>query len=140
MGPTSGGKTTIAHSLYNSLIFRNIPVVHYDGDEFRDLFGSSFGFKEENRLKVVKVIVHFSNKSIKSGVNVIVSALTANPDARSYVMENVCNLVLCYVKCPIDVCIRRDPKGLYKLAQQGDIDTLIGYILSMSLPTIRILS
>lgn len=127
MGPTSGGKTTVAKALCDLLHKKNIPVMHYDGDEIRDLFGSSLGFEKEGRLKVVKTLVYFANKTGNAGMNVVVSALTANPDARRYVSGNINNLITCYVKCPIEVCAKRDPKGLYKKAQQGSIVTLIGF-------------
>ena len=127
MGPTSSGKTTIAKTLCGLLQEKNIPVMHYDGDEIRNLFGSNLGFEREDRLKVVKALVYFSNKMLKSGINAVVSALTANSDARRYVAENLHNIIRCYVKCSIEVCAQRDPKGLYKMAQQGSIGTLIGF-------------
>ena len=36
-------------------------------------------------------------------------------------------MITAYVKCSIDECIRRDPKGLYKKAKEGEINTLIGF-------------
>jgi Adenylylsulfate kinase and related kinases len=32
-----------------------------------------------------------------------------------------------YIECPIDICSKRDPKGLYARAKRGEINTLIGY-------------
>jgi len=127
LGPTSCGKTTIAKQLLSFIRENRIPVIHYDGDEVRDLFGPEFGFSQEQRLKVVKTVVHLTNKATEAGLNVIVSALTANPDARRYVDEHTQNIITGYVKCSIDECAKRDPKGLYKKAQNGEINTLIGY-------------
>ena len=72
-------------------------------------------------------LVHLANKANDAKLNVIVSALTANQDARSFVIDNVNNLIIGYVKCSIDECIRRDPKGLYNKAKKGEIDTLVGF-------------
>ena len=127
MGPTSSGKTTIASRLLEIFKKNGIPSIHYDGDEIRNLFGKDLGFESEDRLRVVKALVHFTNKSLHSGQYVLVSALTANKDARDYVYKNVANLIIIYLKCSILKCIERDPKGLYKNAQKGEIDTLIGY-------------
>lgn len=127
MGPTSSGKTTISELLLKRLRESGVQTTHYDGDEFRDLFGDGYGFSSDNRNRVVQALVRFSNKALESGVNVIVSALTANPDARVYVKENVCNLLLVSIKCSISECANRDPKGLYEKAKKGEIDTLIGY-------------
>ena len=57
----------------------------------------------------------------------IVSALTAHQDARLYIKENIPHLITGFVKCDIEVCMERDPKGLYQKAKDGQIDTLIGY-------------
>lgn len=127
MGPTSSGKTTIAESFLYQLRTNNVPVIHFDGDEVRDFFGDDHGFSSTDRLKVVKTLVHLANKSIEAGMNVIVSALTANEDAREYVEKNVINLIKVYIQCEIEVCIARDPKGLYKAAREGGIKTLAGY-------------
>lgn len=127
MGPTSSGKTTIAEKLTLTLKTRKASVIHYDGDEVRDFFGPNLGFAKEDRMRVVKTIVHLANKSIDSGLNVVVSALTANDDARSYIRENVKNLKIVYLECSKEECILRDPKGLYKKAIQGKIDTLAGF-------------
>ena len=127
LGPTSSGKTTIANHFKNVLKDEEVPVIHYDGDEVRNFFGSDLGFSKLERLKVVKTLVHLSNKATEAGLNVVVSALTANPDARDYVIKNVKNLIVGYLQCSIEVCMQRDPKGLYRKAQRGDIDTLIGF-------------
>lgn len=127
MGPTASGKTTLAEALHKKLISIHIPTLHFDGDEIRDLFGVGLDFKKENRLKVVKNLVHFANKAIKSNINVIISALTANEESRGYVYKNVLNLKIGYVECNIAACIERDPKGLYGKAIKGEINTLIGY-------------
>jgi len=49
MGPTSGGKSTIADNFTHILTDNHISVLHYDGDEIRDFFGPDFGFNENNR-------------------------------------------------------------------------------------------
>lgn len=128
LGPTSSGKTTLASQVVTRLEEQGLPVIHFDGDEIREFFGPNLGFSNAERLQVVKTLVHLVNKSERAGLNVVVSALTANKDARLYVAESIkCLMILCYVKCSIDVCALRDPKGLYRIAQKGEIDTLAGY-------------
>ncbi len=126
MGPTSSGKTTLAELLLRRLRSAGVAAMHYDGDEVRDFFGDSLGFAPADRLRVVSTLTHLANKSLDAGLNVIVSALTANEDARAHIAAAIDNLVIIYVKCPISVCAARDPKGLYLRADNGEIDTLIG--------------
>ena len=127
MGPTASGKTTIARYILEEIRQMGRLAILYDGDEIRDFIGPCLGFKREDRLRVVKTLVHLANKAMVSGLDVIVSALTANPDARAYVKKNTKNLILACLDCDIATCINRDPKGLNKRARSGDIDTLIGY-------------
>ena len=47
-------------------------------------------------------------------------------DARRVVLDTVKNLIIVYIKCSIETCAERDPKGLYTQAKNGEIDTLIG--------------
>lgn len=126
MGPTSSGKTTIGEHLAKRLRADGLPVLHFDGDEVRDFFGDNLGFEKSDRQRVVATLVHLANKTAAAGVNVIVSALTASEDARKLVLDSIDGLVLIYVKCSIETCAARDPKGLYAQAKNGEIDTLIG--------------
>lgn len=126
VGPTSSGKTTLANEVLHVLRKRGIRVIHYDGDEVRDFFGPDLGFNSEDRLRVVSTLVHLANKAFDAGLNVIVSALTAYPDARHFVRKNIKNLVIVSIECGIEACIKRDRKGLYSKALKGEINTVIG--------------
>lgn len=128
MGPTSAGKTTTGRLFVDNMRDAGIPAIHYDGDEIRSFFGDTLGFRPEDRLRAVSTCAHLASKAAEAGLNVVVSALTANDDARAFVRENVPNLVLGYLQCPIDVCIERDSRGLYRKVREGKVDpkTLIG--------------
>ncbi|MBL6930957.1 MAG: adenylyl-sulfate kinase [Rhodospirillales bacterium] len=126
MGPTSSGKTTLATLLIKRLLDENITAINYDGDEVRNFFGEGHGFTPADRLRVISTLTYLVNKATQCGVNVVVSALTANNDARKHVRDTVSNLIVGYVKCPINVCAERDPKGLYAKAHNNEINTLIG--------------
>ncbi|MDP6344216.1 MAG: adenylyl-sulfate kinase, partial [Alphaproteobacteria bacterium] len=116
LGPTSSGKSTLAELLTLALRGREVPIIHFDGDEVRDFFGPGHGFAPADRQRVVATLVHLANKSREAGLNVVVSALTANPDARAYVLASIADLITGFVRCPIEVCAARDPKGLYAKA------------------------
>ena len=127
MGPTSSGKTTLAEAFVDHLQQSGEKkIIHYDGDEVRDFFGPSLGFASEDRMRVVKTLVHLANKAMDTGINVIVSALTAHTDARQYISNLIKPIIIVAIDCDVEKCARRDPKGLYKKAQQGEITTLIG--------------
>jgi adenylylsulfate kinase len=135
MGPTSAGKTTLAVLLHDHLRAKGRNIVHIDGDEIRDMFGSNHGFQASDRLLVVKFLSYFATKAVESGADVLVSALTASEDARTYIRDNIPQLHIALINCPIEECAARDPKGLYGKAQRGEIDTLIGFNEPYILPT-----
>lgn len=125
-GPTSAGKTTLAEAFACRAHAAGQAIIHFDGDEIRNMFPASHGFAPEDRLKVVGALIHLANKCRDAGLNVVVSALTAHPDARKMVRSNVAHLVSGLITCSLKSCAERDPKGLYRKAKNGDIDTLIG--------------
>ncbi len=127
MGPTSSGKTTLAAGLLKKIRGARIKSIAFDGDEVRNFFGKDLGFEPADRLRVVSTIVHLANKAREAGLVVIVSALTANEDARDYILEKLNEHLIVYVDCSIKACAERDPKGLYALAENGEIDSLIGF-------------
>lgn len=125
-GPTSAGKTTLAQAFTHRARSAGLNIIHFDGDEIREIFPNSHGFAPEDRLKVVGALVHLANKCRDAGLNVVVSALTARPDARQMVKSDVAHLVSALITCSLNTCAERDPKGLYWKAQNGEINTLIG--------------
>ena len=127
MGPTSAGKTTLATYFVKEWRKANHPIIHFDGDEIRDFFGTGFGFEPEDRMLVISALVNLALKSQEAGLSVIISALTANEEARQFLKNNIPHALVGYVKCPIKVCAERDPKGLYAKAKYGEINTLIGF-------------
>jgi adenylylsulfate kinase-like enzyme len=127
LGPTSAGKTTLATRVVADLRQHGIASILFDGDEVRGFFGADLGFDAASRLRVVTVLAHLANKAAEAGLTVVVAALTAGQDAREYIRANVRNLTLGYVACSIQTCAQRDPKGLYRRARTGEIDTLVGY-------------
>jgi len=42
-----------------------------------------------------------------------------------------------YIHAPLDICMQRDPKGLYKRAQEGQIQQLINYPFDVPRPEER---
>jgi adenylylsulfate kinase len=88
LGPTSAGKTTLAKHFTGEWRKRNQSIIHFDGDEIRNLFGNDFGFRPEDRLKVVSTLIHLAKKSSEAGMSAVISALTASGEARELVSAN----------------------------------------------------
>ncbi len=127
MGPTSAGKSTIAEHLVDHLRGAGGAAIHLDGDQVRGYFGDLIRFADKDRLRVVETLADLAGRTSEAGLTTVVAALTAQEDARRYVRQMLPDVIVIHVDCPIDVCMERDPKGLYRKAIDGEIETLIGY-------------
>jgi adenylyl-sulfate kinase len=127
-GRSGAGKTTLALRLRAGLADRNIPVIYLDGDEMRSTLSSDLGFKPEARLENHRRIAEIARLLTQQGMNVVVSTMAPEYQQRDLVSGILGpNLVWFYVHAPLAVCIERDPKGIYRRAQAGQIKLLIDY-------------
>lgn len=84
------------------------------------------GFSKEDRDTHNKRIIYVCKLLTRNGVNAIVSLISPYRSTRAYARENLPKFVEVYLKCSINECIRRDPKGLYKKALAGEITNMTG--------------
>ena len=124
-GLSGSGKTTIANSLVSQLKKKSLKPVLLDGDEIRHIF-KLHEFDEESRKKHNLNIGYISSLLEKQGNIVIVSLISPYMEIRDAV-RNICsNFIEVHVATCLDICIKRDPKGLYKKAQSGEIKDFTG--------------
>jgi len=125
-GLPGSGKTTIAQRLLRELKARNLKVELFDGDEVRRNLSKGLGFSKEDRDTHNKRIIYVCKLLTRNGVNTIVSLISPYRSTRAYARENLPKFVEVYLKCSIEECIKRDPKGLYKKALAGEITNMTG--------------
>jgi adenylylsulfate kinase len=116
-GRSGAGKTTLANRLLNGMADRQIPVFCLDGDEMRSGLCSDLQFTSE----VAKLIA-------ERELNVIVATMApqyAQRDVAAKVLGP--RLVWFLIHAPLDVCIQRDPKGLYRRAKIGQMQNLLDF-------------
>ena len=107
---------------------RNLPVVCLDGDEMRATLCSDLGFKSEARLENHRRIAEIARLLNNQDLNVVVATMAPEHLHRDTVAKILGrHLVWFYIHAPLDVCIERDPKGLYKRALAGQIQQLTNY-------------
>ena len=124
-GLSGSGKTTIADQLVEYLGKNNIKSVKLDGDEIRNAI-KMHGFDEDSRKKHNLNVGYIASLFEKQGNIVIVSLISPYRDVRDEV-RTMCNrFIEVYLATPLDICIERDPKGLYKKALSGEIKDFTG--------------
>jgi len=125
-GLSGAGKTTITEVLAPKLTKLGLRVERLDGDEVRRQLSPELGFSKEDRETHAKRVVYVSKLLAKNGVAVIVALISPYRAFRAFARQEVENFVEVYVKCSIETCAKRDPKGLYKKAFRGEIKDMTG--------------
>ncbi len=125
-GLPGSGKTTIASGLEKELKVRGLKVEVFDGDEVRRNLSKGLGFSKEDRDTHNKRVIYVCKLLTRNGVNAIVSLISPYRSTRAYAREQLPKFVEVYLKCSLEECMRRDPKGLYKKALAGEINNMTG--------------
>jgi adenylylsulfate kinase len=125
-GLPGSGKTTIALDVEERLkaMGRNVEIL--DGDEVRKGLSSDLGFSKEDRQQHAKRVTFVAKVLTRNDVIVLVGLISPFRAFRQYAREEIGDFLEVFVDTSLDECIRRDPKGLYKLALEGKIKDLTG--------------
>ena len=134
-GLSGSGKTTTGKILEKR--FREIGsrVEFLDGDELRRTISSELGFSKEDRETHARMFAFLSQLLSRNGVITIVALISPYRSFREYARNLGGNFVEVWVKCSLETCVRRDPKGLYKSASKGDIRNMTGIQAPYEPPT-----
>ncbi len=125
-GLSGSGKTTIAKELQKKLLMLGYKAELLDGDEVRRNLSPDLGFSKEDREMHARRVVYISKLLTRNGIISIVSLISPYRAFRAYAREELKEFVEVYVRCSIDTCIKRDPKGLYRKALNGEIQDMTG--------------
>ncbi|HID17137.1 TPA: adenylyl-sulfate kinase [Candidatus Bathyarchaeota archaeon] len=129
-GLPGSGKTTIARKLAASLRSRGFNVEVLDGDEVRKWLSPEAGFSREDRERHLRRVAHVSKLLARNGVTVVASFVSpyrrVREEARRIIEDDGSRFIEVYVKCSLETCLKRDPKGLYKKALEGRIKDMTG--------------
>ncbi|WP_290901274.1 adenylyl-sulfate kinase [Ferroglobus sp.] len=126
-GPSGAGKTTLARALEKKLKEMGLKVEVLDGDEIRRKLYPDIGFSKEAREMHNRVVIHMAKLLSRNGVVAVVSLISPYKAVREKAREEIGNFIEVYLKCPLEIRMKRDPKGLYSKAMRGEIKGLTGY-------------
>jgi adenylyl-sulfate kinase len=127
-GLSGAGKTTIADALVPRLRARQRVEV-LDGDVVRTHLSKGLGFSREDRDTNIARIAFVAHLLARNGVWVVVAAISpyrAARDAARAVIERDARFIEVHVAPPLEACIARDVKGLYKKAIAGELPGFTG--------------
>jgi len=125
-GLSGSGKTTIGASLQVQLQELGMRAELLDGDEVRRQLSPDLGFTKADRETHARRVVYLSKLLAKNGIITLVSLIAPYRSFREYARREIVDYVEVYVNTPLETCIKRDPKGLYKKALKGEITDMTG--------------
>lgn len=125
-GLPCAGKTTIANALAKILKDEGHKVERLDGDIVRKNLTKDLGFSKEDRNTNIERNVFVAKLLARNDIIVLSSFITPYISARDYARKEIFNFIEVFVKCPVEVCIERDVKGMYKKALAGEIKNFTG--------------
>lgn len=129
-GLSGSGKTTLARRLKEK--YPDFYII--DGDEIRKGFCKDLGFDYNSRKENMNRIRVLCHTFIMAGVPVIVSCISPFESDRMQAKHEIDGCKIVYLSTPIEVCVDRDPKGMYKKALKGEIKNFTGISSGYDIP------
>jgi len=127
-GLSGSGKSTLARALEQELVSRGVLAYVLDGDNVRDGLCADLGFSPEDRVENIRRVGEVAKLMNDAGVLVLTAFISPYRDDRARVRAALPpgEFLEVFVDCPLEICERRDPKGLYRKARAGAIAEFTG--------------
>lgn len=126
-GLPSSGKTTLARETLRFLRAASEPCCLLDGDEVRECMYPRLGYGPESRADFYETLASLAALLSRQGLAVLVAA-TAHRRADRETARRLADdrWIEVFVDTPLDICEKRDAKGLYRRARAGEIENFPG--------------
>jgi adenylylsulfate kinase len=125
-GLPASGKSTLARLLQRELAGQQIKTQLLDSDELRRQLTPQPTYSPSERDWFYDTVVFLAQLLSQNGVNVLIAATAPRRHHRDAARNRLSRFVELFVDCPPEICQARDPKGLWQLAQEGEITSLPG--------------
>lgn len=137
-GLSGAGKTTVSFGVEEYLCLHGIPAYALDGDNIRHGLNKNLGFSSQDREENIRRVAEVAKLFADSGVVCLTSFIS--PYAKDRTMAREIHeqagllFIECFVDTPLEVCEKRDVKGLYRKARAGQIKGFTGIDMPYEAP------
>jgi adenylylsulfate kinase len=127
-GLSGSGKSTIANAVEEKLYKMGKHTYLLDGDNIRMGLNKGLTFSDEDRVENIRRIGEVAKLFVDSGLIVLTAFISPFKKDRKMVRNLVDNgeFIEVFIDTPLEICERRDPKGLYEKVKQGKIENFTG--------------
>ncbi len=127
-GLSGAGKSTIANQVEQRLHTLGRHTYLLDGDNVRHGLNRDLGFTAEDRVENIRRVAEVARLMVDAGLIVLVSFISPFRDERRMARDlfGTGDFAEVYVDAPLELCERRDPKGLYAKARAGELRNFTG--------------
>jgi len=127
-GLSGSGKTTLGAAVERELFSRGYLTQILDGDNIRSGINRNLKFTEEDRVENIRRISEVTKLFLNCGVITINCFISPTKESRDLAKKIIGkeNFIEVFMSTPIEVCEKRDSKGLYEKARKGEIKNFTG--------------
>jgi len=135
-GLPCSGKSTLANALEVALFEKGYATYLLDGDNLRSGINQDLGFTSKDRKENLRRVAEISKLMLDAGLYVIAAFISPKESDRLMVKQIVGaeNYFEIFVDTPLEVCVKRDSKGLYKKARANEIKNFTGVQMTYEAP------
>lgn len=127
-GLSGSGKTTIAIALEKELHKKGLLTQILDGDNIRTGINNNLGFTDADRIENIRRIAEVTKLFVNCGVITICCFVSPTEEIRNNAKKIIgaTDFIEVFVNTPLEICEKRDVKGLYAKARKGEIKDFTG--------------
>ena len=127
-GLSGSGKSTIANLVEKQLTAEGKHTYLLDGDNVRHGLNKDLGFTDADRVENIRRVGEAAKLFVDAGLIVLTAFISPFRSERRMARELVGEgeFLEVFIDTPIEVCMQRDPKGLYEKARAGTIKNFTG--------------
>jgi adenylylsulfate kinase len=127
-GLSGSGKSTLASGLEKALAEKGYFTQVLDGDNIRTGINNNLGFTADDRTENIRRIAEVNKLFLNCGIITINAFISPTNEIRHMAKKIIGadDFIEIFVDAPVEVCIERDPKGLYQKAISGEIKNFTG--------------
>lgn len=126
-GLSGAGKSVLANEIEKRLLTLGKHTMLLDGDNVRMGLNKNLGFTEKDRIENIRRVAEVARLMNDAGLIVLTAFISPFTQDRESARQLIGDSFLeIYVSTPLEVCMKRDVKGLYKKALTGDIPNFTG--------------